>query len=256
MTAEEKSRAMGLELSGVHVGFADRPVLGGVSLSVAPGEQVALLGPSGAGKTTLLRVVVGAVTPSRGTVRADGIDPFGSRADLTRVRRSIGCVRQRDDLVNGLTARTNILAAAAYEWRLTEWAAVLVGAVPRRFAGRLRELAHRHEIEPLLAARVERLSGGERQRVALARALLTRPRLILADECTSGLDPVRTAVALDHLQRSGATLLVTTHDLGVARNFERVVALRDGKIVFDGKPPDAEEVERIYGRFAPEGMLT
>ncbi|GAA3119596.1 amino acid ABC transporter ATP-binding protein [Planomonospora alba] len=246
---------MGLELSGVRVGFAGRSVLDGVSLSVAPGEQVALLGPSGAGKTTLLRVVVGAVTPAGGTVRADGTDPSGSRADLTRLRRSIGCVRQRDDLVNGLTARTNILAAAAHEWRIGEWVAVLMGGVPRRFAERLAELARRHDIEALLPARVERLSGGERQRVALARALLTRPRLILADECTSGLDPVRAAVALDHLKHSGATLLATTHDLSVARSFDRVVALRDGKIVFDGKPPDAEEIERIYGRSAPEEML-
>jgi ABC-type phosphate/phosphonate transport system ATPase subunit len=244
-----------IEVSGLSVAFTGRPVLDEVSLNVVAGEQIALLGPSGAGKTTLLRVVVGAVRPLRGNVRVDGLDPFGHRTALTRLRRSIGCVRQRDDLVAGLTARTNILAAAAHQWRLTDWAAVLVGSVPRRFAGRLGELARLHDIESLLADRVEHLSGGERQRVALARALFTRPRLLLADECTSGLDPVRAAVALDHLQASGATLLATTHDLNVARRFERVVALREGKIVFDGKPPDIDEVERIYGKTAPAEML-
>ncbi len=243
---------MRIEVSNVRVTFTDQAVLDDVSLSVAPGEQIALLGPSGAGKTTLLRVVVGALRPERGAVMADGVDPFGTRAGLTRLRRSIGCVRQRDDLVAGLTARTNILAGAAHAWRPADWAAVLVGSVPRRFAERLGELARIHDIESLLADRVEHLSGGERQRVALARALFTRPRLLLADECTSGLDPVRATVALDHLQGSGATLLATTHDLNVARRFERVVALREGKIVFDGKPPDAEEIERIYGKSAPE----
>ncbi|MFI6510315.1 phosphonate ABC transporter ATP-binding protein [Streptosporangium sp. NPDC050855] len=243
-----------VEVSHLRVAFTGRPVLDDVSLTVADGEQIALLGPSGAGKTTLLRAVVGAVRPLRGSVRVGGLDPFGHRSALTRLRRTIGCVRQRDDLVAGLTARTNILAAAAHQWRLIDWATVLVGSVPRRFAGRLEELARLHDIESLLANRVEHLSGGERQRVALARALLIRPRLLLADECTSGLDPVRAAVALDHLQASGATLLATTHDLNVAGRFERVVALKDGKIVFDGKPPDVDEVERIYGKSAPAEM--
>ncbi|TKK91344.1 ATP-binding cassette domain-containing protein [Herbidospora galbida] len=238
---------MEVHVGGVTVAFAGRTVLSGVHLKVGPGERVALLGPSGAGKTTLLRVIIGAVRPAEGEVSIDGADPFGRRADVTRLRRGIGCVRQRDDLIVGLTARTNILAGVAHAWRPTDWAVVLAGGVPSRFAARLSELAAIHDITALLRARVERLSGGERQRVALARALFTAPGLLLADESTSGLDPVRAAVALDHLTGSGATLIATTHDLDVARRFDRVVALRDGQVVHDGDPPDAGRLERIYG---------
>ncbi|WP_433381178.1 phosphonate ABC transporter ATP-binding protein [Streptosporangium sp. CA-115845] len=249
------SRAVEIEVSGVQVVFAGRAVLDDVTLKVGAGERIALLGPSGAGKTTLLRVIVGAVRPARGRVGIDGSSPFGRRTEVTRLRRAIGCVRQRDDLVPGLTARTNILAGAAYQWRPRDWASILVGVVPGRFAGRLAELAHRHEIEHTLGKRVEHLSGGERQRVALARALFTRPRLLLADECTSGLDPVRAAVALGHLRNSGATLVATTHDLNVARYCDRVIALREGKVVYDGSPPDSEEIERIYGTVDPAELV-
>ncbi|XRQ08687.1 ATP-binding cassette domain-containing protein [Actinomadura welshii] len=241
---------MKIELRDVQVALAGRPVLNGVGLSLREGEQVAVVGPSGAGKTTLLRVIVGAVVPQRGTVLVDGIDPHGSRAALTRLRRSTGCVRQRDDLVRGMTARTNILASVAHEWRLRDWAGVLLGGTPRRYRDRLAETARRYEIDEVLAAPVERLSGGQRQRVAVARAVFGGPRLLLADESTSGLDPVRAARALDDLQDAGATLIATTHDLRVADRFPRVVALRDGAVVFDGTCAGPADLKRIYGEDA------
>lgn len=250
-----RSKGLEIDVTQVRVVFAGRAVLDDVTLKVDAGERVALLGPSGAGKTTLLRVIVAAVRPYGGQVRIDGSDPFGRRADVTRLRRAIGCVRQRHDLVPGLTARTNILAGAAHQWRMGDWVSILSGGVPRRFADRLGELARRHEIEHTLSKRVQYLSGGESQRVALARALFTRPRLLLADECTSDLDPVRAAVVLEHLRNSGATLVATTHDLNVARYCDRVVALREGKIVYDGPPPDSEEIERIYGKVDPAEMV-
>ncbi|MGR6913115.1 ATP-binding cassette domain-containing protein [[Actinomadura] parvosata] len=239
---------MWIELADVTVNLGDQTVLKEIRLTVAEGERVALLGPSGAGKTTLLRVIVGAARPATGRVRVGGLDPFGSRSEVRALRQSVGCVRQRDDLVPGLTARTNILAATAYEWRPIDWLTVIRGAVPRRYAGRLRELARRHEIEELLPARVERLSGGERQRVALVRALLTRPRLMLADEATSGLDPVRAAEVIAHLWQTEATLVATTHDLAMASCFERVVALREGEIAFDGALSEVDDLSQIYGK--------
>lgn len=242
---------MRVELRDIHVTLADRPVLNGVSLSLEQGEQVAILGPSGAGKTTLLRVIVGAVRPHTGEVHVDGVDSFGSRSTLTRLRRSIGCVRQRDDLVHGVSARTNILAAVSHEWGPREWAAVLLGKVPRKFSAQLAETAQRYEIAEVMATRVERLSGGQRQRVAVARALFGRPRLLLADECTSGLDPVRAAWVLDDLQKSGATLIVTTHDLAIARRFSRVIALREGALVHDGDLTRPEDLKRVYGDEMP-----
>jgi ABC-type phosphate/phosphonate transport system ATPase subunit len=238
---------MRIELHDVYVTLAGRPVLTAIDLAVREGEQIAVLGPSGAGKTTLLRVIVGAVMPHRGDVRVGGTDPFAARAGLMLLRRSIGCVRQRDDLIHGLSARANILASVSYEWRLRDWAAVMLGKVPRRFAAGLAEIARRHEIEDVLTAPVERLSGGQRQRVAVARALFGEPRLLLADESTSGLDPVRAGRVLDDLQGSGATLVATTHDMSIARRFPRVVALRDGAVVFDGDGADALDLKQIYG---------
>lgn len=240
---------MDVKLRGVTVDFASHRIraLDGVDLTIGAGEQVALLGPSGSGKSTLLRVVLGAVRPVAGQVLVGGLDPFGTRVHAVRVRQQTGMVRQRDDLVQGLTARTNILIGQAYQWRMWDWWAVLRGTVPERYRQRLVELAARHDIDQLLDNRIEHLSGGQRQRVALARALLSRPRLLLADESTAGLDPTRAAAALAHLRDAdGATLVVTTHDLGIARRLPRVVALRDGRIVFDSSDLDDRAVDAIY----------
>jgi ABC-type phosphate/phosphonate transport system ATPase subunit len=246
---------MRIDLHDIDVTLSGRPILSGIDLSFHEGEQVAVLGPSGVGKTTLLRVIVGAVRPHRGDVRVDGVDPFESRAVLMRLRRSIGCIRQRDDLIQGLSARTNILVAVSYEWRPRDWGAVFLGHVPRRFGGRLAEIARRHEIGDALASPVERLSGGQRQRVAVARALFGEPRLLLADEATTGLDPVRATRVLDDLRHSGATLIAATHDLSIAQRFRRVIALREGAVVFDGDLTDATDLKQIYGDDAAAEMV-
>lgn len=246
---------MDIQLTGVTVDFASHGirVLEDLNLSISEGEQVALLGPSGEGKTTLLRLILGAVRPVAGQVRVGGRDPFGPRAQVRSIRQATGLVRQRDDLVQGLSARVNIMMGEAYRWRLGDWLAVLRGATPHRYAQRLADLATRHEIEELLGTRVEYLSGGQRQRVALVRALLPRPRLLLADESTAGLDPARAAEALAHLRNAdGATLVVTTHNLALARQFDRVVALRGGQVVFDGTDLDEHAVESIYGSHLAE----
>lgn len=241
---------MEIQLAGVTVDFAAQGVraLDDVDLSVADGEQLALLGPSGAGKSTLLRIILGAVRPVAGKVRVGGLNPFGASRDVILIRRATGMVRQRDDLVRGLSAGTNILLGHTHGWRVGDWWQVLRGHVPRRYAERLDTLAARHDIAGLLGTRIENLSGGQRQRVALIRALLGEPRLLLADEATSGLDPARAGEALAHLREAdAATLIVTTHDLAVARQFPRVVAVRAGRIVFDGPDLPEEAVADIYG---------
>lgn len=240
---------MDVVMAGVTVSFDRRstPVLDRVDLRVDAGEQVALLGVSGAGKSTLLRVLLGAVRPKAGRVCVGGLDPFGPTAEVRRLRQAAGFVRQRDDLVPGLTARANILIGQSSRWRVTDWLAVARGAVPARHASRVSELARRHGIESVLNRRVEHLSGGQRQRVALVRALLGDPRLLLADETTTGLDPARAAAAVADLRGAkGATLLVATHDAALTRQFPRAVALRDGRIVYDGAAPDAASMELIY----------
>ncbi|MFJ6674637.1 phosphonate ABC transporter ATP-binding protein [Actinosynnema sp. NPDC091369] len=243
---------MNIEVDGVSVLFAgrDAPALDDVSLTIGQAEHVVLLGPSGSGKTTLLRCLLGAVTPRAGTIRVGGLDP-SSAAELKTLRRSSGIVRQGNDLVLGLKAQTNALLGTAPSWGLREWTAVLRGTIPGRFAQRVHALADEQRIRPYLGDRVENLSGGQRQRVALVRAVLPEPRLLLADEPTSGLDPVTSQAAIATLRAAtGVTVVVSTHDLGVARRFPRIVALRDGKVCFDGHELTDRDAERIYGTTA------
>jgi ABC-type phosphate/phosphonate transport system ATPase subunit len=238
-----------VRLEDVTVAFEGRdvPALHRISLTVRAGERLALVGPSGAGKSTLLRLLLGGVRPARGRVWTAGLDPFGPAAEVRRLRQLTGFVRQRDDLVPGVTARTNILMGQSWAWGVGDWWAVARGRTPSRHTARLAGLAAVHGIADVLGERVEHLSGGQRQRVALARALLGAPRLLLADEVTSGLDPVAAARAVADLTAvADTTVLLSTHDLALAGRFPRVVALRSGRVVYDGVPPDPRNTELIY----------
>lgn len=240
---------MRVEVRDLIVQFPQRPdrALDGVDLTVDPGEHVALLGVSGSGKTTLLRALVGAVRPTTGTVTVGGADVIGSREEQRRIRQRTGIVRQRDDLVVGMRAQTNAIIGTASTWGPLDWLQVLSGRVPTRYREPLTALATRHGIENHLRARIEHLSGGQRQRIALVRALLPDPDLLLADEPTSGLDPVAGRTAVTALQAvPQATVIVSTHDITVARRFPRVVALRAGRVIFDGPLPDDDDIAALY----------
>jgi putative ABC transport system ATP-binding protein len=198
--------------------------LRGVSLSVQPGEYVAIAGPSGSGKSTLLQLVGGIDTPSGGSVELLGtrLESLGDR-ELTRLRLTrLGFVFQRFHLLPVLTARENV------ELPMAEAG---VGAPRRRErAGELLEfvgLRHRE------GHRATQLSGGEMQRVAIARALANRPAILLADEPTGELDAATGREILDlfrRLNRDGTTLLVVTHDERLAAEAGRVVHMLDGRI--------------------------
>ena len=237
--------AVGISVRHLTVEFADRGLraLDRVSLEIDAGERVALLGPSGAGKSTLLRALLGAV-PAEGEVRVGGHDPYGRL--VRQVRRNTGFLRQGDDLILGVSARLNALMGTVAGWRARDWVAVLSGRVPAAHADRFAELAERHEVVECLPARADQLSGGQRQRVALIRALLPAPGLLLADEPTTGLDPVTAAVAVGALHDAGVTVIAATHDLAVAATFPRIVALRGGRVVYDGPPADEPTTARIY----------
>ncbi|MDN3028599.1 ATP-binding cassette domain-containing protein [Streptomyces sp. S.PB5] len=239
---------MHIELKGVSASFADRdvPALDDISLTIDQGEHVVLLGPSGSGKTTLLRCILGAVHPQTGMLRVGGLNP-AVPSELRAVRRKTGVVRQGNDLVLGLRAQTNALLGTAPSWGMREWAAVLRGSIPTRYEGRVHALADTQGIRPFLRSRVEHLSGGQRQRVALVRAVLPEPQLLLADEPTSGLDPVTSQAAVDTLREAdGVTVVVSTHDLSIARQFPRIVALRDGRVCYDGGELTERDAEEIY----------
>jgi ABC-type lipoprotein export system ATPase subunit/ABC-type lipoprotein release transport system permease subunit len=196
-----------------------------VSFEVAPGEFVAITGPSGGGKSTLLALLGGLDRPSKGRVYAAGaaLDQVGrTQLDDYRLQR-VGIIFQTFNLVASLTAEDNVALP------------MLLAGVPleerRQRARRLLELVgmgHRARV------RGGRLSGGEQQRVAVARSLANRPGLILADEPTGNLDSSRGAEVLDLLQelnRHGCTVILVTHDPEVARRADRAIRLRDGKVV-------------------------
>lgn len=214
-----------------------------ISLRVAAGDRVALLGQSGAGKSTLLRALLGAV-PATGTVRVGGLDPYGSAEERRAVRQSAGFVRQGGDLVLGLSARLNAVMGTTPHWGVIDW----IRLTPAAYEERLAALAEEYRIADCLAVPVRQLSGGQRQRVALVRALLPGPSLLLADEPTSGLDPVNATAAVDALLAAPATVLVATHDLAVARRFPRILALREGRVVYDGADLDELLARDVYRR--------
>ena len=201
-------------------------ILDGVTLHVPPGQFLAITGPSGSGKSTLLGLVAGLDRATAGSIRVDGVDLSSLDEDaLARLRLAkIGYVFQAFHLIPTLTALENV-------------------AIPLELAGAADAPGHARALleEVGLKARVDHypaeLSGGEQQRVALARAVANRPRLLLADEPTGNLDSATGAQIVDLLvglhRRHGTTLILVTHDPALAAHAQRIVELRDGRVVGD-----------------------
>lgn len=173
-----------------------------------------------------------------------GHNPYGRAR--REVRLGTGFLGQGDDLITGMSARFNALLGTVPRWRPSDWCRVLFAGFPRGWIDRLADLAEQHGVTECLPTQVSRLSGGQRQRIALIRALLPGPRLLLADEPTTGLDPVTSAEAVRALHGAGATVVAATHDSAVAATFSRVVALRAGRLVYDGPPLDPAGVAHLY----------
>ena len=204
--------------------------LDGVSFTVAAGEMVAVMGPSGSGKSTLLHLLGGLDQASSGSIRLDGTELTGLGDDaLTRVRRDkIGFIFQFFNLLPTLSAFDNV----ALPMRLQRRSTTEARAITEKFL-ELVGLGKRGDHLP------DELSGGECQRVAIARALVMAPRVLLADEPTGNLDTVTGGEILDLLKRInreiGSTLVMVTHDADAAAACHRILSLKDGKLVSDGR---------------------
>ena len=225
-------RAPAILLEGVHVTLPSRAgpvdILRGIDLRVPTGEAVAIVGPSGSGKSTLLMVIAGLERATEGRVEVVGAD-FGSLDEdgLARLRAAnIGIVFQSFHLVPTMTALENVALPLEFLDHDDAFAA-------SRAALAEVGLSHREAHFP------GQLSGGEQQRVAMARALAPGPALILADEPTGNLDLATGAQVMDLLftlkERTGATLLLITHDRTLAKRCDRIVSLADGRIVSGAK---------------------
>jgi putative ABC transport system ATP-binding protein len=208
----------------LHTGAHTVEILKSIDLEVARGEFVAIMGPSGSGKSTLLGLLAGLDTPTSGAIFLDGREITGLKEDqLAVVRgRKIGFVFQSYHLIPTLTALENVL-------------------LPMELAGngggdqRARELLERVGLADRRDHYPVQLSGGEQQRVALARAFMVRPPILLADEPTGNLDSENGRLVLDLLlalnRQEGATLVLVTHDAELSANADRIILLRDGRIV-------------------------
>lgn len=225
-----------IAMHDVGVTFGERHALVDIDLVVGAGERVALVGPSGAGKTTLLRLCNRSVPPSVGAVSLFGVDHLPARSrDARASLRRVGTVHQQLHLVGPLRVVHNVNAG-----RLGQWSrrSALASLVRPREVDRARAALAQLGIEDKLHERADRLSGGEQQRVALARVLVQDPDLIIADEPVASLDPARAEEVMDLLCEvvvgRARTLVVSLHDFDLARRrCDRVVGLRDGRIVFD-----------------------
>jgi len=227
-----------------------------LSLAIAPGEQVAVIGPSGAGKTTLLHALACALRPSAGRLLLDGIDPWTLpvRA-LQSLRAHLFLAPQTPPLPPRQRVITAVLAARLPARSL--WAGLRSLAYPTGIAEAHAALAN-FDLAPKLWHRVDRLSGGERQRVGLARALLAPASLWLIDEPLSALDPTRARQAVDTILRVAAerdvTLVASLHQVDVATRFARVIGLRDGALAFDlpGREVTGEQLATLYAQYEHE----
>jgi len=231
--------------------------LDGVSLDIQRGEFVVLIGLSGSGKSTLLRCINRLVDPTSGTVVFEGIDVTrADRVAIRHVRRRIGMIFQQFNLVRRSSVFSNVLSGRL-GYRST-WRTVASRPTTDDVAAAFENLG-RVGIADRAFNRADALSGGQQQRVGIARALMQEPELMLADEPVASLDPATSHSVMKYLEqinkKDGITVICSLHFLSLARRYgTRVVALKGGKVAFDGKPDaiDERRFKEIYGEDAEE----
>ena len=202
--------------------------LHGVDLEIHDGEFVFLVGPSGSGKTTIIKLLTGEVHAAAGEITVNGFDMMRiKRRKLPFLRRTLGVIFQDFRLIDKMTVYDNV----AFAMRV-------VGAPNSAIRERVPYVLELVGLKGREKRYPQELSGGEQQRVAIARAMVNSPRMIIADEPTGNLDPVRSLelmLLLEKINELGTTLLVVTHEKELVNAFsKRVVAIQDGRIISDG----------------------
>ena len=224
-----------------------------LNLEIKDGDFIIIVGLSGAGKSTLLRTVNNLVKPSTGSVYLEGKNVTSAKKkELKKIRSQIGMIFQTFNLVNRSTVLKNVLTG-----RLSNISTIrsILGLWPKDQKEMAFEALNQVEILEKAYVRASNLSGGQQQRVGSARALSQKPKVMLADEPVASLDPITSRVVMSYLKKVntelGITTIVNLHFLDLAKEFgDRLIGLRDGKLVFDGNVNDVsdEDFENIYGR--------
>ncbi len=229
--------------------------LDNVSFEVEKGEFLAIIGLSGSGKSTLLRCINRLIEPTEGTITWDGVDiTNASQEELRRIRRRIGMVFQHFNLVNRSKVLTNVLAGRL---GYSNPALSVVNRFSKADMAKAYAQLARVGLEDKANARADELSGGQQQRVGVARAMMQDPEIMLADEPVASLDPVLAHSIMRYLERinqdDGVMVLCSLHFLDLVHQYaDRVIALNDGKLVFQGSPKeiDDDKFKEIYGKEA------
>jgi polar amino acid transport system ATP-binding protein len=221
-----------VSIRDVRKSFGELEVLKGVSLEVAKGDVVAIIGRSGSGKSTLLRCINGLETYQSGAILADGIEVGGANANLRELRRNVGMVFQQFNLFPHLTVAENVMLAQT-----------VVNKTPKKEARAVAaEVLAKVGLSEKMDAWPNQLSGGQQQRVAIARSLAMRPKVLLCDEITSALDPELVNEVLkvvEQLAKEGMTLILVTHEMRFARDVgTHLVFMHHGKVHEQGPPKD------------------
>lgn len=215
-----------IEIDHLHKAFGDVKAVQDLSFRVREGELFAFLGINGAGKSTTINILCGQLAKDSGTVKIGGID---LDAEPDSIKRSLGVVFQNSVLDKELSVRDNLASRAA-----------LYGLRGKDFQNRLAELARLLEFEELLKRSVGKLSGGQRRRIDIARALLHRPKILILDEPTTGLDPQTRSLlwrVIGELRnKENMTVFLTTHYMEEAADADYVVILDHGRIAAEGTP--------------------
>ncbi len=241
-----------LQIKDLHKTYSNgTEALKGLSTSVREGEFLTILGKSGSGKSTFLRCINALIQPTSGSVIFDDIDlSQATSKQLRTCRRKIGMIFQHFNLIERASVLTNVLSGRL-GYLPSFWGFI------NHFSGPLYHQAYRNlQRSGLLekaSARADALSGGQRQRVGIARSLMQEPRMILADEPVSSLDPGSAEMILDTLKtinrEDGVTVVCNLHQPDLARKYgTRVLALKSGELVFEGSPENLtdEILDHLY----------
>jgi phosphonate transport system ATP-binding protein len=259
---DAQANSLMLEIKNLSKIYGDgTQALNNVSLTVQDGEFVVVIGLSGSGKSTLLRCINRLIEPTSGQVIFNGVDiTAASPTQLRRLRRDIAMIFQQFNLVKRASVMRNVMSGRL--GYMNPWTS-LVGLYAKEDRERAKRALETVGIADKANNRADALSGGQQQRVGIARALMQEPKILLADEPVSALDPATSHSVMKYLElinrRDKVTVLCSLHFLSLARTYaSRIIALKDGMMMFDGLPDEIDEnrFKEIYGEEAVEVQIT